>query len=1060
MEKIRLLFWASAVFILSSLPIQAKHVNAEKAEKAARSYAQITPRLTARKNFHLSHTISQPVKRNYPGLRSAGQEEEPVYYVFTMNGEGGFIIISGDDVVKPVLGYSDTGTFDKNNPNLACWMETLAEEIASAIENNFPQDAQTQAAWDALESGRSLLSESSGDYVDPLIKTKWNQDAPYNKFCPEQRYTGCVATAMAQIMNYYKYPATRTVTIPGYKTRTDNISIPAITGTTDYDWNRMLNTYSSFVTEAQQNAVATLMYHCGVGVKMDYHSTGSGAYSHDVAPALRNYFNYDAGIDYYWRDYCSYEHWINLLKTELKANRPVYYSGQGSDGGHAFVCDGYDTGGLFHFNWGWGGSSDGYFEVSALNPGSTGIGGGSGGFNSNQNIATCIQPPTGSDRQPPVRLGLATVSANISGNRIAMSAAELKNLGLVTVMDAYLGVLLCNQDNSYRDHKTVKQIINLGPGYYYPISYAYPLLQNYSLPAGLPVGVYKLYPAYSDSSGIPDIISGKNGTLWYFTVTVDANDSVTLSNTASNDITLNGSVTISGSAVFGETLTAETFGLTSTPNTVLDSLSFQWKRDSEDIRGDTGNTYTLVKADIAKTISVTVTAKNCRGSVSSAATSPVEKAAQYAPPAPAAAGITATSITLTAIAEAQYCVEGGIWQNSPIFNNLSPNTEYTFQAKLKENETHKESPASQAVIRTNPAEITTLNGSVTISGSAVFGETLTAETFGLTSTPDAVLSSLSFRWKRGSEDISGATGNTYTLVKADISKTISVTVTAENCLGSVSSAATSPVEKAAQYAPPAPAAEDITATSIILTAIAEAQYCVEGGIWQNSPIFNNLSPNTEYTFHAKLKENETHKESPASQAVIRTNPAEITINGQPEDKTFIYGSVNGNLCLMSTVTNGLTLSYQWYGNTFESNEGGIPVSGATDACFTIPNILAAGTYYYYCTVSATGKANPVVSRVATVTVNDWKTAIPAAEDESAVELRLYPNPFSDELYLKGAKGCTLRIFTPDGILIHIRKIMTASDEIIRLKHLPAGIYLFRLDRDGKTKTIWGVKREK
>ncbi|MDR1632305.1 MAG: T9SS type A sorting domain-containing protein, partial [Dysgonamonadaceae bacterium] len=206
------------------------------------------------------------------------------------------------------------------------------------------------------------------------------------------------------------------------------------------------------------------------------------------------------------------------------------------------------------------------------------------------------------------------------------------------------------------------------------------------------------------------------------------------------------------------------------------------------------------------------------------------------------------------------------------------------------------------------------------------------------------------------EDISGATGNTYTLIQADIANGISVTVTANNCLGSVSSAVTSPVEKASQAAPAAPVAESITATSITLAAITGAQYSVDRGPWQDSPVFNDLSPDTEYTFHAKLKESETHKESPASQAVISTNPAE--------------------------------------------------------------------------------------------------TAIPAVKDESTIEL--YPNPFTDKLYLKGAKGCTLRIYTPGGILVHIREV-TASDEIVPLKHLRTGIYLFRLDKEGKTKTIWGIK---
>jgi hypothetical protein len=333
---------------------------------------------------------------------------------------------------------------------------------------------------------------------------------------------------MAQIMKYHEHPTTRTVAIPGYTTETYTISIPNITGTTNYDWSNMSNTYTTSGTSVTTNAVATLMYHCGISVKMDYKLSangGSSAYSFDVASALISYFGYDAGIAYCNRNYYSYTEWIDLLKTEIRANRPVYYSGHGSGGGHAFVCDGYDTDNLFHFNWGWSGSSDGYFEISALNPSSLGIGGGAGGYNQSQAIITGIQPATGNGN-PAIMLGLSTVSANTSGNLISMTAENLANIGIVTITNVYLGVLLCNQDNSYRSHQTSEQNIKLDPRYYYPTR---SLIKNYSLPSGLPAGTYKLYPAYSASSGIPTIIPGKNGNR-YITVIVNANGSFTLSN--------------------------------------------------------------------------------------------------------------------------------------------------------------------------------------------------------------------------------------------------------------------------------------------------------------------------------------------------------------------------------------------------------------------------------------------------------------------------------------------------------------------------------------------------
>ncbi|MDR3184474.1 MAG: C10 family peptidase, partial [Prevotellaceae bacterium] len=468
MRRMRLFLTLTCITLLL-LPAKAERVDIEKAEKIARSYTHTTPRLAARKALRHSRTVTEPLQRNRSALRSAGQgvvqQEEPLYHVFTMNGDGGFIIISGDDVAKPVLGYADEGMFDESNPNLAYWMGALAQEIAGAIESGVLQDVQTKAAWDALYSS-SIPLTASGDYMDPLVKTKWDQGAPYNNLCPmssgERTVTGCVATAVAQIMKYHEHPTTRTVTIPGYTTGTRKITIPAITGTTAYDWDNMTNTYTSSSTGAPASAVATLMYHCGAGVKMDYNTSangGSGAYSQDVVQALKTYFNYDAGIAYHQRNYYTYAVWIALLKAEIRANRPVYYAGYGG-GGHAFVCDGYDTGNLFHFNWGWGGISNGYFEVSALNPGSLGIGGGAGGFNENQELITGIRPNQGgSGEQPAIRLGLSTFSAGKTSlynvtESFSVSAGNLTNTGITTIASAYLGVLLYNQDGSYRDHKT------------------------------------------------------------------------------------------------------------------------------------------------------------------------------------------------------------------------------------------------------------------------------------------------------------------------------------------------------------------------------------------------------------------------------------------------------------------------------------------------------------------------------------------------------------------------------------------------------------------------------
>ncbi|MDR2684014.1 MAG: C10 family peptidase [Prevotellaceae bacterium] len=317
--------------------------------------------------------------------------ENPFFYVFNKE-NGGFIIVSGDDRAKDILGYSDSGNFDINNipDNMRWFLSCYAGEIFSlGVDDN------TMPRYNA-PANQTVTNE-----VTSFIQTQWNQDYPYNKFCPPfnssagNNYpTGCVATAMAQIMKYYNYPRTGTgshsYSLPG------NVEVfEANFGATTYDWANMLDSYYYETSETQKNAVATLMYHCGVSVDMHYAPEASGAPSSSVSFALKNYFGYDAGVQLLQRSNYTAAQWDNVIKAELDAARPVYYAGDNGESGHAFVCDGY-TGDssvtYFHINWGWGGMADGLFASSALNPGSIGIGGGTGGFNYYQQIIVGIKP--------------------------------------------------------------------------------------------------------------------------------------------------------------------------------------------------------------------------------------------------------------------------------------------------------------------------------------------------------------------------------------------------------------------------------------------------------------------------------------------------------------------------------------------------------------------------------------------------------------------------------------------------------------------------------------------
>ena len=298
-------------------------------------------------------------------------------YIFTT--EQGFVVMAPDDCVQPILGYSLTGKFVvKNMPeNLKWWLQGYSDEIQYAIEQKAKASAEVAQQWKDLVAGKSGVAKAD-PVVGPLIQTIWDQGYPYNKFCPGGKSTGCVATAMAQIMKYWSYPTTgftshsyTPTTHPEYGEQT------AVFGETTYDWDNMIISYLSGYGETESDAVATLMYHCGVSVDMNYGESGnqSGAITADVAHALTSYFNYSQTAQYIemadyvnQNDKTDLDQWTSIIKTELDAQpaRPVQYRGRKPSGGHSFICDGYNTDGKFHFNWGWSGNDDGWYAIMSI----------------------------------------------------------------------------------------------------------------------------------------------------------------------------------------------------------------------------------------------------------------------------------------------------------------------------------------------------------------------------------------------------------------------------------------------------------------------------------------------------------------------------------------------------------------------------------------------------------------------------------------------------------------------------------------------------------------------
>ena len=325
----------------------------------------------------------------------------PVYYIYQMNDNDGFVIVAGDDQVKPVLGYSITGKYIAENQaeQFAKWLEKYRAEIIHIIQNDLPVGDSDAALWHKYRNGETpaeLLRASVG----PLVNLGWDQAPFYNQLCPSNTVTGCVATAMAMIMRYHSFPATGT----GFHSYNEQNygTLSANFGGTTYDWASMPASLTS-----NNTALATIMAHCGVAVEMNYgpaSSGGSSAYvvsaaspiQHCSEYAYKTYFGYDPNsVSGKMRAEYTDQQWISLMKSELDASRPMQYAGIGSGGGHTWVCDGYDDNNFLHMNWGWSNQNDGFYSVDALNPQSLGAGGGGGGYNSNQQAVIGIKPPGG-----------------------------------------------------------------------------------------------------------------------------------------------------------------------------------------------------------------------------------------------------------------------------------------------------------------------------------------------------------------------------------------------------------------------------------------------------------------------------------------------------------------------------------------------------------------------------------------------------------------------------------------------------------------------------------------
>ena len=277
--------------------------------------------------------------------------------------DGGYVVVSSDDLLPEVLGYSDSRYDDKSNPSFDWWLKSVEKVSASVIAKGKP--AKT------VKPDPDLYAES----MAPLITSKWDQETPYNDLCPSgttgKTMTGCVATAMAQVMYFWRYPqhgqGSKTIYYPFEDTHGQQLTVDFSQAT--YDWDNMIDDYSGSYTKQEASAVATLMYHCGVACSMQYGVDGSAAYNSEAAAALKNHFGYPASVRYVERSQYEEAEWMQMVYSDISSRQPIIYTGSDyTYGGHCFVLDGYNADGLVHINWGWSGTSDGFYDIALLNP--------------------------------------------------------------------------------------------------------------------------------------------------------------------------------------------------------------------------------------------------------------------------------------------------------------------------------------------------------------------------------------------------------------------------------------------------------------------------------------------------------------------------------------------------------------------------------------------------------------------------------------------------------------------------------------------------------------------
>lgn len=506
--------------LLMAMPVLAEN-------RSFRQAREIAERHAAKNGAHIGQ---QSVKRAKVLNKQQSTTSSRGYYVFPHDGNCGYTIVSGDDRMPEIVGYSTTDTYSEENmPDGMKHLMQAYEAMATALAKGDAKAERCLAEKEALEADSTYRQPRVAPLLADIV---WGQTEPYNNLCPmydDQRRTlnGCVPTAMAQLMMYYQYPQTLKSDIPAYQTQSYQLDMPSVSAGERYDWDNMLPQYSgSAYTAAQANAVAKLMYHCGLSVKADYGPSSTSALC--TPNVLVKYWGYDPDvIKFLFRENFSLREWTAILDAELQASRPVYYSGVPfTSVGHAFLCDGADGDGLYHINWGWSGWSNGYFDITVLNSDYSGTESATApadGYNYSCNMIVGIMPDNGVADAPLIvtplltaieneEVGcelLTTERADTSGSFKLRINAEFGNVE-ETAFEGYAGVCL-------EDEKGTCTLLDAREIYLEGMEenggyYLWPL--TFEIDYSFPTGRSRIYQIYS-TDGETWQQCGNSGKLFY-----------------------------------------------------------------------------------------------------------------------------------------------------------------------------------------------------------------------------------------------------------------------------------------------------------------------------------------------------------------------------------------------------------------------------------------------------------------------------------------------------------------------------------------------------------------